>query len=203
VDELSRAAGSSNGKYVQLDELEVAMNRLAATTAVHFGLGVPMMNAGQDFLRSKYGVQNTYDKPATPATLLRWTDRDQSLARENSSYYRDLIALRKSDQGRAFRVREKAPAGYYQWITPENTRALGYIVNAPRIHDGHGFVALLNAADQAVEFSFTLPEGRWRVIGDHVKVDLAGLPGREVVNGGQTVKVRVKEMSSLLLMDGF
>ena len=61
----------------------------------------------------------------------------------------------------------------------------------------------MNAADNAVEFAFQLPEGRWRVIGDHVRVDVAGLPGRDVVNGGQAVKVRVKEMSSLLLMDGF
>lgn len=198
VDELSLRP-DRNGKYVQ--SYEVAMNKLVATM-IFTSLGIPMIHEGQDFLRSKYGIHNTYDK-GDAVNAVRWTDRERPLAKENSDYYRDLIALRKSEPGRAFRVREKAPTGYYQWITPENTRAMGYIVNAPRIHAGNGFVVLLNAADEAVEFPFTLPEGRWRVIGDHGKVDLAGLPGRDVVNGGQQVKVRVKEMSSLILMDGF
>lgn len=198
VDELSLRP-DRNGKYAQ--SYEVAMNKLVGTL-IFTSLGIPMIHEGQDFLRSKYGIQNTYDK-GDAVNAVRWTDRQQPLAKENSSYYRDLIALRRSDQGRAFRVREKAPDSYYQWITPENPRALGYMVNAPRIHAGNGFVTLLNAADETVEFSLTLPEGRWRVIGDHVRVDVAGLPGREVVNGGQAVKVRVKEMSSLILMDGF
>lgn len=198
VDELSLRP-DRNGKYVQ--SYEVAMNKLVATL-IFTSLGIPMIHEGQDFLRSKYGIHNTYNK-GDAVNAVRWTDRDQPLAKENSEYYQALITLRKSEAGRAFRVREKAPDGYYQWIMPENNRAIGYVVNAPRIHAGNGFVVLLNAADEALEFPFYLPEGRWRVIGDHQKVDLAGLPGRDAVTGGQQVKVRVKEMSSLILMDGF
>ena len=134
---------------------------------------------------------------------MRWSDRAQPLAQDNLNYYRSLIALRRSEQGQAFRVREKPPASYYQWITPDHPRTMGYVVNAPRIHAGNGFVVLLNASDAAMDFQFPLPEGRWRVIGDHQRVDLAGLPGRDVVAGGKPVTVRVREMSSLILMDGF
>ncbi len=198
VDELSLRP-DRNGKYVQ--SYEVAMNKLVATL-IFTSLGIPMVHEGQDFLRSKYGIHNTYDK-GDAVNAVRWNDRDQPLAQENMAYYRSLIALRKSEPGRAFRVREKPPAGYYQWIMPENPRALGYVVNAPRLHAGQGFVVLLNASDNTVDFPFQLPEGRWRVIGDHNTVNLAGLPGRDVVSGNRTVTVRVREMSSLILMDGF
>ncbi len=198
VDELSLRP-DRNGKYVQ--SYEVAMNKMVATL-IFTSLGIPMIHEGQDFLRSKYGIQNTYNK-GDAVNAVRWTDREQPLAKENSDYYRDLIALRKSEPGRAFRVREKAPAGYYQWIQPAQSRALGYLVNAPRIHAGNGFAVLLNAADEAVDFTFQLPEGRWRIIGDHKRVDLAGLPGRDVVEGNRQVTVRVREMSSLILMNGF
>lgn len=198
VDELSLRP-DRNGKYVQ--SYEVAMNKLVATL-IFTSLGVPMIHEGQEFLRSKYGIQNTYDK-GDAVNAVRWTDREQPLAKDNMNYYRSLISLRRSEEGRAFRVREKAPEGYYQWIMPENNRAIGYVVNAPRIHQGNGFVVLLNASDSAVEFPFHLPAGRWKVIGDHNAVNLAGLPGRDVVEGGKQVTVRVREMSSLLLMDGF
>ena len=198
VDELSLRP-DRNGKYVQ--SYEVAMNKLVATL-IFTSLGIPMVHEGQDFLRSKYGIHNTYDK-GDAVNAVRWSDRAQPLAQDNLNYYRSLIALRRSEQGQAFRVREKPPASYYQWITPDHPRTMGYVVNAPRIHAGNGFVVLLNASDAAMDFQFPLPEGRWRVIGDHQRVDLAGLPGRDVVAGGKPVTVRVREMSSLILMDGF
>ena len=198
ADELSLRP-DKNGKYMQ--SYEVAMNKLAATV-LFTSLGIPMINSGQEFLRSKYGIQNTYDK-GDAVNAIRWTDRDQPLAAEALRYYQDLTALRQSDEGRAFRVKQRAPEGYYQWIMPENARCIGYLVNSPRIHAGNGFAVLLNGSDQAQEFRFNLPEGRWRVIGDGTRIDRAGLPGRETVNGGQPVVLRVKEMSTLIVMDGF
>jgi pullulanase/glycogen debranching enzyme len=164
VDELSLRP-DRNGKYVQ--SYEVAMNKLVATL-IFTSLGIPMIHEGQDFLRSKYGIQNTYNK-GDAVNAVRWTDREQPLAKENSSYYRDLIAMRKSDQGRAFRVREKAPEATTSGSPPKIRAPWATSSTHPASTPAMAFVALLNAADEAVEFSFTLPEGRWRVIGDHVK----------------------------------
>ena len=197
ADELSLRP-DRNGKYIQ--SYEVSMNKLAATV-LFTSLGIPMINSGQEFLRSKYGIQNTYDK-GDAVNAIRWTDRESPLGAEALRYYQELTALRQSDEGRAFRVKQRPPDGYYQWIMPQNARCMGYIVNGTRIHAGSGFVVLLNGSDQAQEFSLTLPEGRWRIIGDGTRIDRAGLPNRPTAPGGP-VTLRVKEMSSLILMDGF
>lgn len=198
VDELSLRP-DRNGKYVQ--SYEVQMNKLAVTV-LFTSLGIPMINEGQEFLRSKYGISNTYNK-GDAVNAIRWDDRDRPLAAEAMRYYRGLIAMRQSEAGRAFRVAQTPPPGYYTWIDPAEPRALGYIVNARGQHPGRGFVVLLNSSDHVVTFDVPLPPGRWRVIGDHDTVNLNGLPGFPPIDGGQTVALKVGGVKSLILMNGF
>ncbi len=198
VDELSLRP-DRNGKYVQ--SYEVGMNKLAVTV-LFTSLGIPMINEGQEFLRSKYGISNTFDK-GDAVNAIRWDDREAPLAATALHYYKALIAFRKSEQGRAFRVTQTPPPGYFTWINPDEPRALGYIVNAPRRHPGNGFVVLLNSSDRTVDFTFTLPPGKWRVIGDHQDINLDGLPGFPPIAGGQPVSLKVNGIKSMILMDGF
>ncbi len=198
VDELSLRP-DRNGKYVQ--SYEVQMNKLAVTVLLT-SLGIPMINEGQEFLRSKYGISNTYNK-GDAVNAIRWEDRDRPLAVEAMRYYRDLIALRQSDEGRAFRVAQTPPAGYYTWINPPEPRALGYIVNARGQHAGRGFIVLLNSSDNVVNFNVPLPPGQWRVIGDHQAVNPQGLAGFPPMTGGQNVSMRVGGIKSMILMNGF
>lgn len=198
VDELSLRP-DRNGKYVQSQE--VAMNKLAAGV-LFTSLGIPMINCGQEFLRSKYGINNTYNK-GDAVNAIRWSDREQPLAAETLQYYKDLVAMRQSEEGRSFRVPDRPENGYYQWLKPENRRALGYIVNAPRSRPGNGFVVLHNSDTEAVEFVFDLPPGTWRVIGDSKRIELAGRPGIEPLTGGRQVTLRVGGVRSIILMDGF
>lgn len=198
VDELSLRP-DRNGKYVQ--SYEVSMNKLAVTI-LFTSLGIPMINEGQEFLRSKYGISNTFDK-GDAVNALRWSDRERPLAAETMSYYRDLMTLRQSEEGAAFRVRQRAPDSYYQWINPATGRAVGYIVNAPRVHKGNGFVVLANGSDELTPFTFTLPAGQWRVIGDGSHINRAGLPNFETLAGPRPTTIKVPPMRSLILMDGF
>lgn len=198
VDELSLRP-DRNGKYVQ--SYEVAMNKLAVTV-LFTSLGIPMINEGQEFLRSKYGISNTFDK-GDAVNAIRWTDRSRPLAAEAMRYYTDLIAMRQSAAGEAFRVAGNPPTDYYEWLTPGDERAIGYIVNGRHQHPGRAFVVLLNSSDNPVTFSVPLPPGTWRVIGDHAAVNLGGLPGHPPYLGGQTINLRVGGVKSLLLMDGF
>lgn len=199
VDELSLRE-DHNGKYVQ--PYEVDLNKLAASV-LFTSLGMPMLNEGQDFLRSKYGISNTYDK-GDAVNGIRWTDRDRPLAAEAMNYYRDLIAMRQSEQGRSFRIRLTPPADYYTWITPPGEpRALGYIVNAGHQLPGRAFAVLLNGSENTVSFQTPLPPGNWRVIGDHTSINLDGLPGYPPYQGGESVNFRVNSVKSMILMDGF
>ncbi len=198
VDELSLRP-DRNGKYVQ--SYEVGMNKLAVTL-VFTSLGIPMINEGQEFLRSKYGISNTYNK-GDAVNAIRWDDRARPLAAEAMRYYQGLIALRRSEEGRAFRVAKTPPQGYYTWITPPEPRALGYIVNARGQHPGNAFAVLLNSSDNPVTFNVPLPPGQWRVIGDHQTVNLAGIAGHPPMTGGQSVSLKVGGIKSLILMNGF
>ncbi len=199
ADELSLRP-DRNGKYIQSHE--VAMNKLAVTV-LFTSLGIPMINEGQEFLRSKYGISNTFNK-GDAVNAIRWTDRERPLAAEAMRYYKALIALRQSEAGRAFRVNRTPPPGYYEWLGPrDDPRALGYIVNGRRLHPGRAFVVLLNGGDNPVNFQVPLPPGSWRVIGDHAGIAPDGTPGFPPYAGGQTIGLKVGGVKSLILMDGF
>lgn len=185
----------------RLQTRDVAANRLAATV-VFTSLGIPMIQAGQEFLRSKRGISNTYDR-GDAVNALRWTDRDRPLASDAMAYYRGLIQLRQSDEGRAFRVADKPPRDYYHWIETRSDQALGYIVNARRRHPGHAFIVLLNGSPDAVTFPVPIPRGQWRLIANGRMIDPAGLPRSDVVRGPVNTNIRVPSMSSVILMDGF
>ncbi len=185
----------------RLQSRDVAANRLAATV-IFTSLGMPMLQSGQEFLRSKRGISNTYDR-GDEVNALRWTDRDRPLAAEAMVYYRGLIHLRQSEAGRAFRVAEKPPADYYQWIETNSDQALGYIVNAGHRHPGNAFIVLLNGSHESVSFPVPIPQGTWRAIGNGREIDPAGLPRTEAVRGPVQTRIRVPSMSSVILMDGF
>jgi pullulanase/glycogen debranching enzyme len=198
MDELTTAP-DRDGRRLQ--PRDVAANRLSATV-LFTSLGIPMIQSGQEFLRSKHGVGNTYNR-GDELNALRWTDRDRPVAAEALAYYRALMHLRQSPAGQAFRVNGTPPDGYYRWIETRSDQALGYIVNAPRIHPGNGFIVLLNAHHAAVDFRVALPNGRWRLIGNGRQLDPAGLPDSQVLSGPANSTISVPAMSSVILMDGF
>lgn len=188
-----------DGRYLIPNDVEA--NKLAATI-LFTSLGIPMVNEGQEFLRSKRGIHNTYNK-GDEVNAIRWTDRDRPLAKETMTYYRDLIHLRNSDAGAAFRVRQKPPQEYYRWIEPGNEQALGYIVNAGRMHAGSAFIVLVNAAGEPVEFNVPFPVGTWRLIGDGDRVNREGLANMEPVAGPRLRTVTIPPLKTAIFMDGF
>lgn len=184
-----------------LTEFDAQMNRISATL-VFTSLGIPMINEGQEFMRSKRGISNTYNR-GDGVNAINWKDRDRPIAARTMGYYRGLIRLRASEQGRAFRVRSTPPPGYVSWIEPPDQRQLGFIINAPKNHPGNGFVVLLNSHTEEGTFEFDLPAGRWRVIGDGDQINMAGIDGYEAIQGPRRLSIKVPDVRSLILMDGF
>lgn len=195
ADELSSAPGQ-DGR--QLSEADVRKHRLAATI-LFTSLGIPMLSEGQEFLRSKHGIRNTYDQ-GDRVNALRWADRDRPGAKETLAYYRGLIELRQSEAGRAFRVAERPDDGYYRFIEPAEPRTLGYVVNADGRRPGGRFLVLANAADEPTEFTLDLPEGTWRLVGHGEEIRPEGWEDRGLV-GGETVSVTVPGMSAHIYRD--
>jgi len=188
-----------NGRFLQ--ENDVRANRLAATI-LFTSLGIPMLGEGQEFLRSKMGRNNTYNL-GDRYNAIRWDDRERPLAAETMQYYRGLIRMRLSPQGRSFRLRKRPPPDYYRWIEPPDAPALGYVVNARRNFPGNAFVVLLNADAEPVTFSVPFPPGTWKKISDGKRVDLRGLAGLSTLQGGQVIPVTIEGLGSAIFMDGF
>ena len=69
-----------------------AMNKLAAGI-LFTSQGIPFIQSGQEFLRSKDGDENSYNKPDM-VNMLRW--QKKLLNNDLLQYYRGLIELRKA-----------------------------------------------------------------------------------------------------------
>ena len=82
--------------------------------------GIPMLSAGQDFLRGKKGVRNTYQR----GDLNALNYSQASMFEELSEWVRSLIEFRLSDQGRFLRPK-KFDAFSYHEIPPDNSWAFG------------------------------------------------------------------------------
>ena len=85
VDRLKASiSGISNEELIRLD--------LLAQTAVFTSQGVPFMLSGEELLRSKQGVHNSFESPDS-INQLDWTNLERYP--QVFKYYQDLIALRK------------------------------------------------------------------------------------------------------------
>src|SRR5262245_18093892 len=69
-----------------------AMDKLGA--AVSFtSMGIPFIQCGQEFLRTKGGDHNSYDKPNS-VNMIRWREKAEHI--DVFQYYQGLISLRRS-----------------------------------------------------------------------------------------------------------
>jgi len=207
MDEIS---SDPNHDGRRLRDEDTARNRLAATI-LFTSLGKPMIYEGQEFLRSKWGIKNTYNR-GDAVNAVRWADRGRPLARQALDWYRGLMQLRRSEEGAAFRVAQRPPKNYYRWLLPENDKLMGYWVNVPELHAGRGFGVLLNADTQAHSVAVEMPGTTgWRLIGNGRTIDPDGVAAAGSPAGapppewpaGWTGEITVPALESLILMNGF
>ena len=197
TDELSTAPNNDARK---LSKRDGELARLSATL-IFTSLGIPMIAEGQEFLRSKWGIHNTYNKD-DEVNALNWEDRNRPIAKETLAYYKAIIKLRRSEAGASFRLTERPDKSYYEWINPQDSRAFGYIVNAPKQHEGKGFIVLLNAAASKVNFTVNFPVGNWKKISDGDALNAEGLQSSPALTGGSTQRVTVPARHATIFMEG-
>lgn len=207
MDEISGNPGH-DGR--ELNDRDVALNRLAATI-LFTSLGKAMIYEGQEFLRSKWGIKNTYNR-GDAVNAVRWTDRDRPLAQQALAYYLGLIQLRLSPEGATFRVAQRPPQSYFRWIMPGNPKLMGYVVNVPELHAGRGFAVLLNADDVERRLPVELKgASAWRMIGNGREINRKGLAPRSWPSGkpppvwpaGWKGEISIPPLESVILMNGF
>jgi 1,4-alpha-glucan branching enzyme len=89
-------------------------------------IGIPMLAAGQDFLRSKHGVNNTYLRGDLNALEYRRLYRQLG----SHAYFADWIAFRRSETGRLLRQHSRPTEGFFQFFRTKDTPAFAVVYNA-------------------------------------------------------------------------
>jgi pullulanase/glycogen debranching enzyme len=131
------------------------------TAILFMSLGIPMIAAGQDFLRSKHGVTNTYLRGDLNALDYRRWRHYQS----THTYFAEWIAFRRGDLGRLVRRWSRPAEGFFAFVNSPHSPALLVVYNADRSQGAARLLFGLNPSDH--EITFALPP------------DLSGRAGRD------------------------
>ncbi len=138
---------------------KVAMDKLA-NALVLTSQGIPFLHAGEEFLRTKKGEENSYNRP-DEINRLDWTRKKENYA--VFAFYRDLVAMRRAHP--AFRMKTAAEVRenlkfYEELGLPVEPPAVAYLLDGERAGDSwRRIVVLVNPEKKARRFA--LPEGRW------------------------------------------
>ena len=151
VDRLKASLpGISEAELIRLD--------LLAQTAVFTSQGVPFMLSGEELLRTKLGVRNSFESPDS-INHLDWGNKTKYP--QVFDYYKNLIALRKHHPafrlGNADLVRK-----HLEFLdTPEKVVAYRLKNYAGR-DDWRDIIVILNANKTAMEV--IIPDGRYTIV---------------------------------------
>ena len=152
--------------------LDLRRHRLALAVLLA-SPGVPMLSAGQDFLRSKKGVRNTYLRGDLNAL-------DYSLIEkypEHHAYVRDWIALRLSEIGNLLRPAAYPPDAYYQTFTAEDGQAVAILINTDYSEGPDRLLFAVNPSAKKDALLPVTPEqlGEPVLVAESEKVSMQGL----------------------------
>jgi pullulanase len=142
-----------------------------ATSMVLLSQGIPFIHAGQEFFRTKQGIENSYRSPVE-INQLDWLQRERHDG--DIGYVRGLIAIRKSHG--AFRFRKSELIRKYASVShPEE--------NLVTVHyrDVHPYgpwneLLLLFYSGRSNNVKFPLPKGKsWTLLADGSGANVNGL----------------------------
>lgn len=157
-------------------------------TIVFTSQGVPFMYAGEEVMRDKKGVHNSYQSPDS-INAIDWSRKTQN--KEVFDYYKSLIDLRKSHpafrMGSANLVRE-----HLQFLPVDGDNVVAYIIKDNANGDTwKNIIVVFNGRDTAIQQQ--IPAGKYTVVCRDGKIDKNGMG---TVNGPE---VTVPAQSALII----
>ena len=174
------------------EEKKKAMNQLCAAI-VFTSQGVPFIQAGEEFLRSKPlpekkgFAENSYNMPDA-VNSIKWDNIHEYP--DMIAYYKGLMALRKAHP--VFRMQSEAEMTQtlcFLSDTPENVVA--YLLKGKGADDTpENILVIFNGNDE--EILYNLPEGKWKILVDD---KTAGADGKKNISE----KTDVEPLSALVL----
>lgn len=164
VDKLkeSRPTDATDAEIVRFD--------LLAQSVVFTSQGVPFIYAGEELMRTKKGVHNTYQSPDS-INQINWDLK--SSHKDVYDYYKGLISLRK--QHPAFRIPDAdLVRKHLRFLPVTQPNVVGFVLNGHVNGDAwKNIMVIYNGNREAVET--TIPKNKWNIVCYDGKIDLHGL----------------------------
>jgi len=159
---------STSGMGLHTDTELKAMDKLAAFI-IFTSQGIPFMQGGEEFLRTKFGSHNSYNQP-DKINKIRWDYKQENY--DIFQYYKGLIALRQAHP--MFRLTEaleiKRNLTFLEqlgYAVPEH--CIAYRLQRGTCQDKwREVLILINPNRESVTFKF--PKNKWILAVDHTQV---------------------------------
>ncbi len=152
-----------------------AMDKLGAVI-IFTSQGIPFIQSGQEWLRTKGGDHNSFDK-TDAVNMIRWRQKAENY--DVFAYYRGLIQL--AHRHRLFRYRmAQSATNAVKFLDDQLSLHVPNNCIAYQIEDLRGgdewsrALILLNPNGKAVEFE--IPAGAWKIYGDARQVGVIPIP---------------------------
>ncbi len=151
------------------EEQKLNMNKLAQTI-VFTSQGIPFLHAGEEFVRTKQLVENSFNS-SDEINQINWNNK----AKYNDlfQYYQNLIQLRKAHP--AFRMTSQADiAKHLKFVDLKFENTIGYILGDHANGDSWKRILVIfngNANGKKIE----VPEGNWKIICTNNRIDMNGM----------------------------
>ena len=160
---------------------------LLAQTAVFTSQGVPFILSGEEMLRDKKGVHNSFNSPDS-VNRLDWTRIDKYP--QVFSYYSNLISMRKNHP--AFRLGDaECVRRHLEFLPVQDCLVAFRLKGNPKGDSWKNIIVILNSAKQAR--SVDVPQGNYTVVCRDGVINESGL---DTVSGSQ---VSVPAQSALIM----
>ena len=168
-------------------EERIALHKLAETF-VFTSQGVPFIFTGDEVMRDKKGVHNSYNSPDSINTI-DW--KQKTTYREVFDYIKDLIAMRKAHP--AFRMGDADMVRKHMEFLPvEGTNLIAFILKDRANGDSwNNIVVAFNSRKEPAKLN--VPKGSYTIVCKDGKINPKGM-GR--VNGTEVI---VPAQSALIM----
>lgn len=160
------------------DEERASLHKLAETF-VFTSQGVPFIFAGDEMMRDKKGIHNSYNSPDSINTI-DW--RNKTIHHDVFDYVRELITLRKNHpafrMGDADKVRQ-----YMEFLPVEGSNLVAFILKDNANGDSwKNIIVAFNSRKEPVKLS--IPAGRYTIVCKDGKIKQSGMgqvSGNEII----------------------
>lgn len=182
---------STEGLKTHTDTELKAMDKLAAFL-IFTSQGIPFMQGGEEFLRTKFGSHNSYNQP-DKINKIRWDFKLENY--DIFQYYRGLIQIRKEHPMFRLTTADEIRSnltflddlGYR--VPPD---CIAYRLQRGRTNDAWREVLIL-VNPHAYPEKFSIPKAKWILVVDHSRA------GTDIIAPINSTSVEIKPFSALLM----